>query len=262
MPAFIIAAHASANGRTQRLTKNSFGVAVHQQLTDCLELFGGTEKLNGMNTWYCGKCKEHVDATKQTQLWRLPPILLVQLKRFKHQQRGMAMPGVRANSSFACHSSCCTSLWAGRCCLLALNSRGRHHDVAQVAPQFRSEKIELLVDFPHAPGAQDMQERWPSHCKKAEECPSNMTANHGPCHGSQARRLTLGRTWRRVPRSRPMAPGWSTSSMRWPSEPIVLMMMIIVMLMMILSTRCHNGLLAILLAHFPCRGSVHCLPTA
>ncbi|VDK57255.1 unnamed protein product, partial [Gongylonema pulchrum] len=38
--------------------------------------------LYDMLAMYCGKCKEHVEATKQLVLYRLPPILIIQLKRF------------------------------------------------------------------------------------------------------------------------------------------------------------------------------------
>ena len=53
-------------------------------LNDCLDLFCREELLTNENQWYCSKCKEHVDATKKIDLWTLPPILIVHLKRFKH----------------------------------------------------------------------------------------------------------------------------------------------------------------------------------
>lgn len=33
--------------------------------------------------WYCSKCKEHKEATKQMAVHRLPEILIVHLKRFR-----------------------------------------------------------------------------------------------------------------------------------------------------------------------------------
>ena len=33
--------------------------------------------------WYCNKCKEHVQATKTLEIFRLPRILVISLKRFK-----------------------------------------------------------------------------------------------------------------------------------------------------------------------------------
>lgn len=41
------------------------------------------------NKWYCSKCKEHVQATKELEIFKLPPILIINLKRFK-QSRGSA----------------------------------------------------------------------------------------------------------------------------------------------------------------------------
>lgn len=54
-------------------------------LQDCMELYLTTEVLRGSNQWYCEKCKTHRDATKKIDLWILPPILIVHLKRFTHQ---------------------------------------------------------------------------------------------------------------------------------------------------------------------------------
>ena len=59
-----------------------------RSLKDCLELYLAEEKLTGENKWYCGKCKEHRDATKKTELWILPPILIVHLKRFRFNENG------------------------------------------------------------------------------------------------------------------------------------------------------------------------------
>ena len=55
-------------------------------LDDCLEIFCREELLTNENQWYCPKCEEHVDAKKKFDLWTLPPILIVHLKRFKHHQ--------------------------------------------------------------------------------------------------------------------------------------------------------------------------------
>lgn len=57
-------------------------------LNDCLELYLAEEKLRGDNQWYCGKCKSHRDATRKTDIWILPPILIVHLKRFKFNEFG------------------------------------------------------------------------------------------------------------------------------------------------------------------------------
>ncbi len=57
-------------------------------LDDCLDLFCREELLTNENQWYCPKCEDHVDAIKKFDLWTLPPILIVHLKRFKHHTAG------------------------------------------------------------------------------------------------------------------------------------------------------------------------------
>ena len=52
-------------------------------IDDCLSLYCEEETLEGDNQWFCSKCKAHVDATKKIDLWMLPPILIIHLKRFK-----------------------------------------------------------------------------------------------------------------------------------------------------------------------------------
>ncbi|CAG0921929.1 unnamed protein product [Notodromas monacha] len=53
-------------------------------LKDCFRLFTTTETLRGDNAWYCPKCKVHQEATKKIDIWSLPDILIVQLKRFSY----------------------------------------------------------------------------------------------------------------------------------------------------------------------------------
>merc|ERR1712127_310665 len=52
-------------------------------ISDCFNEFSKPEILDEDNLWYCNKCKEHVQATKQLEIYRAPPILVVSLKRFK-----------------------------------------------------------------------------------------------------------------------------------------------------------------------------------
>lgn len=52
-------------------------------LYDCLEEFKNSEILDEDNKWYCNKCKEHVQATKSLQIYNVPPVLVISLKRFK-----------------------------------------------------------------------------------------------------------------------------------------------------------------------------------
>jgi len=52
-------------------------------LIDCFEYFVREEQLDSENMWYCKQCKKDVRAKKQIELFRLPKILIVHLKRFK-----------------------------------------------------------------------------------------------------------------------------------------------------------------------------------
>lgn len=66
------------------------------QLTDCLREFKSTETLDEDNKWYCSKCKDHVQATKTLEIFRVPRILVISLKRFKTSRSkygGMGMGG-------------------------------------------------------------------------------------------------------------------------------------------------------------------------
>lgn len=58
-------------------------------LGQCFEKFTRPERLDEQNMWYCSTCKEHVRALKTMELWRLPNVLIVHLKRFefKHALR-------------------------------------------------------------------------------------------------------------------------------------------------------------------------------
>lgn len=57
-------------------------------LDDCLGLFCEEEYLSGDDAWYCPRCKCHVDAAKKMDLFMLPPILIVHLKRFEFSESG------------------------------------------------------------------------------------------------------------------------------------------------------------------------------
>jgi ubiquitin C-terminal hydrolase len=53
------------------------------KLTDCLKEFKQKETLDEENMWYCSKCKEHVQATKTLEIFKLPKVMIVSLKRFR-----------------------------------------------------------------------------------------------------------------------------------------------------------------------------------
>ncbi|CAH3164466.1 unnamed protein product [Porites evermanni] len=69
--------HESVN-RKPAQKKNCVG------LNDCIELFLSKEKLGANDPWYCPSCKKHQQATKKFDLWSLPKILVVHLKRFSY----------------------------------------------------------------------------------------------------------------------------------------------------------------------------------
>ncbi|KAL1007626.1 hypothetical protein UPYG_G00089240 [Umbra pygmaea] len=56
-------------------------------LQDCLKLFSKEEKLSENNKVFCRHCKAHRDSTKKLEIWKLPPIVLVHLKRFSYEGR-------------------------------------------------------------------------------------------------------------------------------------------------------------------------------
>ncbi|XP_043093157.1 ubiquitin carboxyl-terminal hydrolase 15-like isoform X7 [Puntigrus tetrazona] len=56
------------------------------KLKDCIELFTTKEKLGADDPWYCPHCKQHQQATKKLDLWSLPPVLVVHLKRFSYSR--------------------------------------------------------------------------------------------------------------------------------------------------------------------------------
>ncbi|EGR30106.1 ubiquitin carboxyl-terminal hydrolase family protein, putative [Ichthyophthirius multifiliis] len=49
----------------------------------CLQEFTKKEILESGNEWYCNKCKEHKKASKIMQIYSVPKILIIHLKRFK-----------------------------------------------------------------------------------------------------------------------------------------------------------------------------------
>lgn len=75
--------------REKQQEQNSYGGSTKskqksiQQLSDCLEYFRHTEKLDKENSWYCNKCKDHVEASKTIELYTVPPVLIFCLQRFK-----------------------------------------------------------------------------------------------------------------------------------------------------------------------------------
>ena len=66
------------NERAPRNTDND-GIT----LQDCLSEFT-REELLGCDSWYCSRCREHRPARKTLEIWKVPDVLVVQLKRFNN----------------------------------------------------------------------------------------------------------------------------------------------------------------------------------
>ncbi|XP_010542043.1 PREDICTED: ubiquitin carboxyl-terminal hydrolase 9-like isoform X2 [Tarenaya hassleriana] len=70
--------------------KTSFSAKKTRQeaisLFSCLEAFLAEEPLGPDDMWYCPHCKEHRQASKKLDLWKLPDILVFHLKRFTYSR--------------------------------------------------------------------------------------------------------------------------------------------------------------------------------
>merc|ERR1719453_601872 len=51
-------------------------------MTDAIDKYLEAEILSGAEQWHCEKCKVKRDAKKKIDLWFLPPVLVLHLKRF------------------------------------------------------------------------------------------------------------------------------------------------------------------------------------
>jgi len=58
-----------------------------KSLKDPLRCYGVAEQLSGNERWFCPTCNKRQDAEKCTELWKLPPILIIQLQRFQFHER-------------------------------------------------------------------------------------------------------------------------------------------------------------------------------
>ncbi|KAG8083708.1 hypothetical protein GUJ93_ZPchr0016g2636 [Zizania palustris] len=62
------------------------GTEDYVALHGCLEAFLKEEPLGPEDMWYCPCCKKHQQAMKKLDLWRLPEVLIIHLKRFSYTQ--------------------------------------------------------------------------------------------------------------------------------------------------------------------------------
>lgn len=53
---------------------------------NCIDAFTKEEILSKSESWYCNKCKQHLCASKKLDLWKLPDVLIIHLKRFIHNE--------------------------------------------------------------------------------------------------------------------------------------------------------------------------------
>jgi ubiquitin C-terminal hydrolase len=56
-------------------------------LGDCMNKFTESELLSGSDSYYCGRCKKHRKSIKEISIQRLPPVLVIHLKRFLQTRR-------------------------------------------------------------------------------------------------------------------------------------------------------------------------------
>lgn len=56
------------------------------KLSECLKLYTSQEKLGADDAWFCPICKKHQQATKKFDLWSLPEVLIIHLKRFSYNR--------------------------------------------------------------------------------------------------------------------------------------------------------------------------------
>jgi len=57
-------------------------------LIDCMQKFTQVEQLGEDDAWYCSKCKEFQQATKKMDVWTLPEVLIIIIKRFQQKRWG------------------------------------------------------------------------------------------------------------------------------------------------------------------------------
>ncbi|KAF1772362.1 Ubiquitin specific protease domain [Phytophthora cactorum] len=71
----------------ESMRAKSSGSRSHEgiSLDDCFRNFVKPETLDQANLWYCSKCQEHRQARKTMEMWRLPDVLVLSLKRFEYR---------------------------------------------------------------------------------------------------------------------------------------------------------------------------------
>ncbi|KAJ6236825.1 ubiquitin carboxyl-terminal hydrolase 5 [Anaeramoeba flamelloides] len=68
----------------KQMAKNLSKKIEQLDILKCLEKFLSEEILSEKDKWYCSKCKEQVQAIKKFDLWKLPEVLIIHLKRISY----------------------------------------------------------------------------------------------------------------------------------------------------------------------------------
>jgi len=55
----------------------------------CIQEFTSSERLSGEELWRCSACSEYQPSVKSIALWRLPPVVILHLKRFQQLKKGL-----------------------------------------------------------------------------------------------------------------------------------------------------------------------------
>ncbi|TDH71888.1 hypothetical protein CCR75_002676 [Bremia lactucae] len=73
------------NHESMRVKLNGSRLHESVSLNDCFRNFVKPEVLDHENLWYCSKCQNHRQARKTMEIWRLPDVLVLSLKRFEYR---------------------------------------------------------------------------------------------------------------------------------------------------------------------------------
>ena len=79
IPAFTKSAQASKLKEFTSMKSPNLGLRIQ----DCFAAFSNPEQLDKNNSWKCPHCKNNVEAIKKMEIYRVPNIFIIHLKRFK-----------------------------------------------------------------------------------------------------------------------------------------------------------------------------------
>eukprot|EP00794_Sanderia_malayensis_P019517 gene19517-21447_t len=88
-------------------------------LQECIRSFTRPELIGGHNSWKCSNCKVYREATKTIEIWKLPPVIIIQLKRFSSD--GIWHNKLQTNVNFSINDFNITQMSVG------VASGGRSH---------------------------------------------------------------------------------------------------------------------------------------